>query len=61
MKKEEEVNELKMNLAFSKKEADGRKEWLKKYNKEVILVTNWKKVLYSDFFDKDFYPLFKLW
>jgi DNA topoisomerase-2 len=48
------VNELKMNLAFSKKEADLRKVWLKNYNKQVILEQSEKKVLYSDFFDKDF-------
>ena len=42
-----------VNLAFNKKLADNRKEWLKKYDKEIILDYNIKKTNIDDFVNKE--------
>ena len=42
-----------VNLAFNKKLADNRKDWLKKYNKEIILDYNIKKTNIDDFVNKE--------
>ena len=42
-----------MELAFDKKRADDRKTWLKSYNRNNIIEQTHKKVLYSDFINKD--------
>lgn len=43
----------KLNLAFDKKKADDRKEWLSGYNRQMILDYNAKEVSYEDFIDKE--------
>jgi len=40
-------------LAFDKKKADDRKAWLMKYDKNVILTPDIKKVPYNDFVNKE--------
>ena len=42
-----------VNLAFNKSLADDRKEWLKKYDKEIILDYNIKKTNIDDFVNKE--------
>ena len=42
-----------LNLAFDKKRANLRKDWLGKYNKEHVLDFNEKQVSYTDFIHKD--------
>ena len=42
-----------VNLAFNKGLADDRKEWLKKYDKEIILDYNIKKTSIDDFVNKE--------
>ena len=48
-----ENTDLSIKLAFKKTEADARKEWLKKYDKEVILDYNIKKTNIDDFVNKE--------
>ena len=43
----------KIDLAFNKKRADDRKDWLYNYNKQHILDYNDTKVNYEDFINKD--------
>ena len=42
-----------MSLAFSKLEADNRKNWLYNYNEKEILNHNDKDILISDFINKE--------
>ncbi|RPG69039.1 MAG: hypothetical protein CBD07_001160, partial [Flavobacteriaceae bacterium TMED147] len=42
-----------VNLAFNKKLADNRKDWLKKYDREIILDYNIKKTNIDDFVNKE--------
>ena len=42
-----------MNLAFSKKEADLRKQWLKTYNEEEILDFNCEETKVTDMINKE--------
>lgn len=56
---EETTEEIKkisvdaMELAFDKKRADDRKIWLKSYDRNNIIEQTHKKVLYSEFINKD--------
>ena len=43
-----------IDLAFNKKLADKRKEWLKQYNKDNIIEYDMKEVKGEDFFNKEF-------
>ncbi len=43
-----------IDLAFSAKRADDRKEWLKTHNESVVLDTKQNKVSYTEFINKDF-------
>ena len=49
---DEKMNDS-MNLAFSKKEADLRKNWLKSYNEEEILDFNSKETKVTDMINKE--------
>ena len=49
---DEKTNES-MNLAFSKKEADLRKKWLKSYNEEEILDFNCQETKVTDMINKE--------
>jgi len=48
-----EKSDVKINLAFNKKQADDRKEWLANYDRQAILNTSQKEVTYEDFIDKE--------
>jgi DNA topoisomerase-2 len=48
-----EQTDHSVNLAFKKTEADNRKSWLKKYDKEVILDYSIKKTNIDDFVNKE--------
>jgi DNA gyrase/topoisomerase IV subunit B len=48
-----EISDDKLDLAFNKKKADERKEWLGKYERQNILDCTEKTVTYEDFIDKD--------
>lgn len=48
-----EVSDERLDLAFNKKKADERKEWLGGYDKQHILDVNTKQVTYEDFIDKE--------
>jgi len=50
---DEDKSKEQLDLAFNKKRADDRKEWLYGYNKQNILDYKKKEVEYSDFIDKD--------
>jgi DNA topoisomerase-2 len=43
----------KLDLAFNKKKADDRKEWLSNYNRQSILDYRTPEVTYKDFIDKE--------
>lgn len=43
-----------LDLAFNKKRADDRKEWLMKYNREIILDYTQKDIPFEEFIQKDF-------
>ena len=43
-----------IDLAFNKGRADDRKQWLNKYNRNIILDSKAEKVSYDDFIHKDF-------
>jgi DNA topoisomerase-2 len=47
-----ETSTEKLNLAFDKKKADERKDWLEKYDKQLIINSDIKEVSYEDFIDK---------
>lgn len=49
----EKDSKEKIDLAFNKKRADDRKEWLYGYNKQDVLDYKKTKVNYEDFIDKD--------
>ena len=48
-----ELSNDKLDLAFNKKKADERKEWLGRYERQNILDYTEKTVTYEDFIDKD--------
>jgi DNA gyrase/topoisomerase IV subunit B len=48
-----EASEDKLDLAFNKKKADERKDWLGGYDRQRILDYNSKEVTYEDFIDKE--------
>ena len=50
----ENKSENALKLAFLKDNADKRKDWLKSYNKDMIIEQTEKEVEYSDFINKDF-------
>ena len=50
---DEEKSKEKLDLAFNKKRADDRKNWLYDYDKQSILDYKKKEVEYSDFINKD--------
>ena len=50
---DEEISKEKLDLAFNKKRADDRKDWLYNYDKQDILDYKKKEVEYSDFINKD--------
>ena len=50
---DEKESKEKIDLAFNKKRADDRKEWLYGYNKQDVLDYKKTKVNYEDFIDKD--------
>lgn len=43
----------KIELAFDKKRTEDRKQWLKTYDKDLIIEQSQKKVLYHEFIDKE--------
>ena len=43
-----------LELAFLKENANKRKEWLKKFDRSIIIEQSEKKVTYKNFIDKDF-------
>ena len=43
-----------IDLAFNKKRADDRKDWLQTYDKNTILDSNDKNVSFNDFIEKEF-------
>ena len=45
--------ENSIKMAFAKQNADLRKDWLKSYDKDIIIEQTDKKVSYSDFINKD--------
>lgn len=47
-----ETSDDRLDLAFNKKKADERKEWLGGYDRQRILDFNKKEVTYEDFIDK---------
>jgi DNA gyrase/topoisomerase IV subunit B len=47
-----EYSDTAMELAFNKKKADERKEWLMKYDRSIILNIEEKEVFYDDFINK---------
>ncbi len=49
----EDESKEKIDLAFNKKRADDRKEWLYNYNKQNVLDYNKTRVDYQDFINKD--------
>jgi DNA topoisomerase-2 len=42
-----------LTLAFAKQRANDRKDWLREYNPTLIIENNVKKILYSEFVNKD--------
>ena len=50
---DEDKSKEKLDLAFNKKRADDRKNWLYDYDKQSILDYKKKEVEYSDFINKD--------
>ena len=42
-----------LTLAFAKQRANDRKDWLREYNPNLIIENNVKKILYSEFVNKD--------
>lgn len=42
-----------ITLAFAKQRANDRKEWLRKYNPDIIIENSNKKISYDDFVNKD--------
>ena len=50
---DEDESKEKIDLAFNKKRADDRKEWLYNYDKQGILDFKKKEVGYEDFIDKE--------
>ena len=46
--------EESLELAFLKENSDKKKDWLKQYNKELIIEQDQKDVYYTDFINKDF-------
>ncbi len=51
---EEQNSNEYIDLAFNKKRADDRKDWLQTYNKDTILDSNDKNVSFNDFIEKEF-------
>jgi DNA topoisomerase-2 len=49
----EKVSDDAMDLAFNKKKADERKQWLMEFDKNVILDNTQKEVTYEDFINKE--------
>jgi DNA topoisomerase-2 len=49
----EDDSKEKIDLAFNKKRADNRKDWLYQYDKQKILKHDQAQVEYNDFIDKD--------
>lgn len=49
----EKISDERLDLAFNKKKADERKEWLGGYDKQNILDYTCKEVTYEDFIDKE--------
>jgi DNA topoisomerase-2 len=49
----EKDSKEKIDLAFNKKRADNRKDWLYQYDKQKILKHDQAQVEYNDFIDKD--------
>jgi DNA topoisomerase II len=50
---DENDSQEKIDMAFNKKRADDRKDWLYNYNKQNILDFNKNKIDYEDFIDKE--------
>jgi DNA topoisomerase-2 len=50
---DEEESDASIDLAFNKKRADDRKEWLSKYDKENVLDYTEKEVKFQDFIGKE--------
>ena len=50
---EEEKSDISMNLAFDKKLADKRKEWLVDYNRDDVLDYHKMEITHEDFINKD--------
>lgn len=42
-----------IDLAFNKKKADNRKDWLKEYNPKIYVDHNIKELRYQDFINKE--------
>ena len=51
---EEQNSNEWIDLAFNKKRADDRKDWLQTYDKNTILDSNDKNVSFNDFIEKEF-------
>lgn len=49
----EKIDDKAILLAFDKKKADNRKEWLSRYNKDLVINNAEKKIQYVDFINKD--------
>lgn len=47
------ISDDRLDLAFNKKKADERKDWLGGYDKQQILDVDTKQVTYEDFIDKE--------
>lgn len=50
---EEKVSDNSLDLAFNKKRADDRKEWLAQYNRQNVLDYTGKTVSYTEFINKE--------
>lgn len=48
-----ELSDDALDLAFNKKRSDDRKEWLKRYNREITIPHTQEKVPYEEFIHKD--------
>jgi DNA topoisomerase-2 len=46
-------SDMSLDLAFNKSKADARKEWLSKYDRQVVLDYKQKEVYFDEFIDKE--------
>jgi DNA gyrase/topoisomerase IV subunit B len=48
-----ENSNINLDLAFNKQRADDRKEWLSKYDRQIVLNYNTREIPYEDFVNKE--------